>query len=53
MKPLAGGAVLGLLVALIIIYFLRPLNAGAIGLVVVVCVTAFGAFAKVIGQKKT
>jgi hypothetical protein len=52
MKPMAGGAVIGVLVALVIIYLLRPLNAGAIGLVVVICVGVFGALAKLIGQKK-
>jgi hypothetical protein len=52
MKPIAGGAAVGVIVALVIIYLLRPLNPGAVGLIVVICVSIFGAAATALGKKK-
>ena len=45
MATLAGSAVVGVLVAMGIIYWLRPLNPGAVGLTVVLCVAASNAIA--------
>jgi|GEM_PF-3166396 len=53
MKPIAGGAAVGVIVALVIVYLLRPLNAGAVGLIVVVCVAICAAAARAIGGKKS
>jgi hypothetical protein len=53
MKPLAGGALIGLLVALVIIYLLRPLNNGAIGLIILLCISIFTALGKLMSKKKT
>ena len=39
MKILSGGILLGLILTLIVVYFLQPLNAGAIGLVALICVS--------------
>jgi len=52
MKPMAGGAVVGLLVGLVIIYLLRPLNDGAIGLILLICISVFLALGRLISGKK-
>ena len=38
MKTLGTSAVVGVLLALIVIYLLQPLNSGAVALVVTICV---------------
>jgi len=42
----------GVIVALVIIYLLRPLNTGAVGLIVVLCVAIFSALATAVVKKK-
>ena len=49
---MAGGALIGLLVALVVIYLLRPLNNGAIGLIILICISIFTALGKLIAKKK-
>jgi CDP-diglyceride synthetase len=51
-KPMAGGALVGLLVALVVIYLLRPLNNGAIGLIILICVSLFTALGKLFSRRK-
>jgi O-antigen/teichoic acid export membrane protein len=40
MKPIGASAVIGVILSLIVIYIFRPLNSGAVALVVVLCVGA-------------
>ena len=55
MKPVAASIVIGVLLSLVVIYLLRPLNTGAVGLVVVLCVGIAGilvAIGRAIFKKK-
>jgi hypothetical protein len=52
MKPMAGGALIGLLVALVVIYLLRPLNNGAIGLIIFICISIFASLGKLFSRRK-
>ena len=38
MKEVSAATALGIIIALLIVYFLRPLNNGAVGLVLVICI---------------
>lgn len=54
-KPLAASVVIGVLLSFLVIYLLRPLNTGAVGLVVVLCVGIAGilvAIGRAIFRKK-
>ena len=48
----AVGAAVGLVVALVVIYALRPLNSGAVGLIVVICMAVFGAVGAIFRPKR-
>lgn len=39
MKTLSGSVLLGLLLTLVVVYFLQPLNPAAIAIVAVICVS--------------
>jgi hypothetical protein len=55
MKPIGASVAVGVILSLGVIYILRPLNAGAITLVVIVCVgicAAIGTFLGAIFKKK-
>jgi hypothetical protein len=48
MKTLGASTTIGLLIALLIIYLLRPLNTGAITLICLLCIGVAGALGTVL-----
>jgi hypothetical protein len=51
MKTLGGASLLGLIVAMLLIYWLRPLNVGAMALVLLLCLSTSSLVAGILARR--